>query len=58
MMYEHKKGATLSLAGAITATAGETLPDFSGTRVTIRTPDNLPLSTYQHKVCRGLWAVV
>ena len=31
MMYEHKKGATLSLAGAITATAGETLPDFSGT---------------------------
>ena len=28
-MYEHKIGATLSLAGAIVATAGETLPDFS-----------------------------
>ncbi len=31
MMYEHKKGATLSLAGAITTTAGETLLDFTGT---------------------------
>lgn len=28
-MYEHKRGATLSLAGAIVATAGETLPNFT-----------------------------
>lgn len=28
-MYEHKKGATLSLAGVISAPVGGTLPDFS-----------------------------
>lgn len=33
MIYQHKKGATLSLAGVITATAGETIPDFTGTAV-------------------------
>lgn len=31
MMYQHKKGATLSLAGVITATGSSTLPDFTGT---------------------------
>jgi hypothetical protein len=30
MQYLHKKGATLSLAGSIVATEGDTLPDFTG----------------------------
>jgi hypothetical protein len=29
-MYEHKKGATLSLAGSLTPPAGGTLPSFTG----------------------------
>lgn len=29
-IFEHKQGATLSLAGAITPSVGETLPDFTG----------------------------
>ena len=33
MTYQHKVGATLSLAGTITATAGGVVPDFSGTTI-------------------------
>jgi hypothetical protein len=29
MNYQHKRGATLSLSGAITSTEGEDLPDFA-----------------------------